>query len=142
VDRAEVVNPGGEQRQEIQVVELPSGWAMPLGGRAAPSFASASRGVRADADFEIASRAELSLEDRLDIPAFLRRPAPSPAAKAEVDDEEPGGSSLSNPPAPPPTPGQPWLDRLEAILAASAPEVAALIAALRAGLVELGTGSV
>lgn len=138
VDRAEVVNPGGERRQEIQVVEPPSGWAMP-GVRAAPSFASASREMRACADdFEIASRADMSLEDRLGIPAFLRRPAPAPAAEADAPEEEPGGSSSSNPPVPPP-PDQPWLDRLEALLTAPAPEVAALIAALREGLDQLAT---
>ena len=117
VDRSEAVNPGGVVRQEVQVVEPPSGWAMPLGVRAAPSFASlTSRGVKVDSD--LASRAELSLEDRLEIPAFLRRPAPSPAAKADAPD-------------------QPWLDRLEALLTAPAPDVAALIVALRAGLVKL-----
>ena len=137
VDRSEVVNPGGEQRQEIQVVESPSGWAMPLGVRAAPSIASASRGVRADADFEIASRADLSLEDLLDIPAFLRRPAPSPAAEADAPDEWSSGSSSSNPPAPPPTPEWPWLDRLDALLTAPPPDPAALIVEMYKVLVKL-----
>ena len=137
VDRAEVVNPGGERRQEIQVVEPPSGWAMPLGVRAAPSFASASRRVCADADFEIASRAELSLEDLLDIPAFLRRPAPSPAAEADAPDEWSSGSSSSNPPAPPPTPEWPWLDRLDALLTAPTPDPAALIVEMHKVLVKL-----
>ena len=137
VDRAEVVNPGGERRQEIQVVEPPSGWAMPLGVRAAPSFASASRGVKADADFEIASRADLSLEDLLDIPAFLRRPAPAPAAEADAPDEWSSGSSSSNPPVPPPTPEWPWLDRLEALLTAPTPDPATLIVEMHKGLVKL-----
>jgi len=137
VDRSEVVNPGGERRQEIQVVEPPSGWAMPLGVRAAPPFASASRGVRADADFEIASRANLSLEDLLDIPAFLRRPAPAPAAEADAPDEWSSGSSSSNPPAPPPTPEWPWLDRLEALLTAPTPDPAALIVEMHKVLVKL-----
>ena len=100
------------------MVEPPSGWAMPLGSRATPSFASASRGVSADADFEIMSRADLSLEDRLGIPAFLRRPALSSAAKAVAPD-------------------QPWLHRLEALLTAPALDMAAMIAALCAGLGEL-----
>lgn len=137
VDRAEVVNPGGERRQEIQVVEPPSGWAMPLGVRAAPSFASASRGVCADADFEIASRADLSLEDLLDMPAFLRRSARSPAAEADAPDEWSSGSSSSNPPAPPPTPEWPWLDRLDAWLTAPTPDPAALIVEMHKGLVKL-----
>ncbi len=139
VDRAEAVNPGGERRQEIQMVEPPSGWAMPLGVRAAPSFASASREVRACARPRIASGADLSLEDLLDIPPFLRRPAPAPTAEADAPEEEQGGSSSSNPPAPPPPPERPWLDRLEALLAAPAPDVAALIAALREGLGQLET---
>lgn len=80
----------------------------------------------------------MSLEDRLGIPAFLRRSAPAPAAEADAPEEEPGGSS-SNPPAPPPPPDQPWLDRLEALLTAPAPEVAALIATLREGLDQLAT---
>ena len=138
VDRAEVVNPGGERRQEIQVVEPPSGWAMP-GVRAAPSFASASREMRACADLEFASRADMSLEDLLDIPPFLRRSAPAPTAEADAPEEEPGGSSSSNPPAPPPPPERSWLDRLEALLTAPAPEVAALIATLREGLDQLAT---
>ncbi len=137
VDRSEVVNPDGERRQEIQGVEPPSGWAIPLGVRAAPSFASASRGVRADADFEIASRADLSLEDLLDMPAFLRRSARSPAAEADAPDEWSSGSSSSNPPAPPPTPEWPWLDRLDAWLTAPTPDPAALIVEMHKGLVKL-----
>lgn len=136
VDRAEAVNPGGERRQEIQMVEPPSGWAMPLGVRAAPSFAPASREVRACARPRIASGADLSLEDLLDIPPFLRRPAPAPTAEADAPEEEQGGSPSSNPPAPPP-PEWPWLDRLDALLTAPTPDPAALIVEMHKGLVKL-----
>ena len=137
VDHSEAVNPGDERRQEIQMVEPPSGWAMPLGVRAAPSFASASRGVRACADVKTASRADWSLEDLLDLPAFLRRPAPAPAAEADAPDEWSSESSSSDPPAPPPTPEWPWLDRLEALLIAPTPDPAALIVEMHKGLVKL-----
>lgn len=152
VDRAEVVNPGGEVHQVLQPVELPAQWAMPMmvgmgavvgapcpppepiTGRPGPVFKSRVTRATGNADWGY-----------LDIPAFLRRSTDGdPGYLSEhskvVRVSEAAPLSLQSEAAPPlPKSLPPWFERLETLANAPVLDTAELLVAVKEALTELET---
>ena len=142
VDRAEVVNPGGEVHQVMQPVELPSQWAMPImvgavacapcpppepiTGRPGPVFKSRVTRATGNADWGC-----------LDIPAFLRRSMDDDVSERTVQVSEAAPPSPKSEAAPPPKSLPPWFDRLETLANAPVLDKVELLAAIREALTEV-----
>lgn len=150
VDRAEVVNPGGELQQVVQPVELPAQWAMPMMAGVAcapcpPPEPITGRPVvrRASARVSRSFMAGAADEDDLgylDIPAFLRRESGGGGGgvserSVRIFESAPSPPKFAAPP--PPKPLAPWFDRLETLASAPVLDPVELLAAVQEALPEL-----
>jgi hypothetical protein len=149
VDRAEVVNPGGEIHHVVQPVELPSQWAMPMmaGVAYAPPPPASMMARVASVLRETTARhfsSSASNLDVLDIPAFLRRSAGEEldrpnalyrlSANKTIEEQMQDFVDVS---PPPPKPLPPWFERLATLANAPVLDTVELVVAIKEALIVL-----